>query len=200
MVSPALLKKTGEPLVKALQKGTRLRLHDANGTDLTLGLAHRPARAQYGTFDKQSSASPFGMLLNLPAGAVRVALDESVAEGTYRANRSAYYDEGVVTGAEFHFAKGKLTDSRFDSGGEIFEKGYATGGKGRDLPGFLSIGLNPELRNTPQVEDLEAGAVLVSLGGNAQFGGKTQGPFFGFAVNSGVELEIDGARVPLPSK
>jgi len=44
-----------------------------------------------------------------------------------------------------------------------------------------------------QVEDLEAGAILVSVGGNAQFGGKTQGPFFGFVVNAGAKVEIDGA-------
>jgi leucyl aminopeptidase (aminopeptidase T) len=198
MVDPQRLRKAGAPLVKALQRGTRLRICDDHGTDLTLGLAHREPRAQYGVFEPGAASTPFGMLLNLPAGSVRVALDEGVAEGTIRANRTSYYDAGTATGGVFHFKDGRLTDAQFETGGELFRKGYADGGKGRDLPGFLSIGLNPELHNTPQVEDLEAGAVLVSLGGNTQFGGRTKGPFFGFVVNAGGTLEIDGKRVPLP--
>jgi leucyl aminopeptidase (aminopeptidase T) len=199
MVEPSRLRAAGLPLEKALKRGTRLRIHDDAGTDLTLGLSHRTPRGQYGLVDAAARATPFGMLVNLPAGSIRVALDERVADGVIRANRSSYYDQGMATGGEFHFQAGRLTEAKFASGGELFDKGYASGGKGRDLPGFLSIGLNPELHNTPQVEDLEAGALLVSLGGNAQLGGKTKGPFFGFVVNAGASVEIDGRELPLPS-
>ncbi|MCI4366136.1 MAG: aminopeptidase, partial [Thermoplasmata archaeon] len=199
MVEPARLRAAGAPLDKALRRGTRVRIHDGNGTDITLGLAHRTPRAQYGTLDADSMKSPFGMLLNLPAGGIRVALDETVADGTFRGNRASYYDGGAATGGEFRFENGRLTEAKFESGGELFDKGYAKAGKGRDLPGMLSIGLNPELHNTPQVEDLEAGAIMLSLGVNAHLGGKTKGPFFGFVVNAGATLEIDGRPVPLPS-
>ncbi|HTT25981.1 MAG TPA: aminopeptidase [Thermoplasmata archaeon] len=198
MVPPARLKAAGVPIERALRKGRQLRIHDDQGTDLTLGLAHYAPRANYGEITPEALKSPFGMLLNLPAGAIRVALDEKVAEGTIRANRSSYYETGKTTGGVFQFRDGRLTEATFATGGDLFDRGYADGGKGRDLPGFLSIGLNPELHNTPQVEDLEAGAVLVSLGGNAQLGGKTKGPFFGFVVNAGAKVEVDGRPVPLP--
>jgi leucyl aminopeptidase (aminopeptidase T) len=198
MVEPARLRKSGAPIEKALAKGTQLRIHDDDGTDVTLGLAHRTPRALYGLLDSKALASPFGMLLNLPAGSIRVALDERVAEGTIRANRTSYYETGVATGGEFHFSGGRLTEAKFETGGEIFEEKFQAGGKGRDVPGFLTIGLNPELHNTPQVEDVEAGAVMVSVGGNEHLGGKNKSPMFGFLVNVGAKVEIDGKPVPLP--
>lgn len=54
-----------------------------------------------------------------------------------------------------------------------------------------------ELHNTPQVEDEEAGALLVSVGGNRYVGGKNKSPFFGWAVIAGATAEIDGQSLPL---
>jgi leucyl aminopeptidase (aminopeptidase T) len=198
MVDPDRLAAVGKPLVKALERGRRLRIRADNGTDLTLGLKRRSVRLSTGRVSKDDIKRPFGMLTGLPAGSIRVALDESVADGTIVANRTSYYDTGKATGGVLEFAKGKLVDHHFDTGAKFFDDGYKAGGKGRDQPGLLGIGLNPKLHDTPQVEDIEAGAILVSVGGNRFNDGKNKSPFFGFVVNAGARVEIDGRPLPLP--
>jgi aminopeptidase len=192
MVDPKEMQRNAAPIAQALAKGKRLRIRHSNGTDLTVGLAHRPVRQLFGTVPPPAKRGPFDMLTNIPAGMVSVALDESVADGTMVANRTDYYDDGTATGATFHFANGRLTEATFETGEEHFTKDYSKAGKGRDQPGMLRIGLNPELRNTPQLEDTERGATMVSVGGNAFIGGKNKANFFGFAITAGADLEIDG--------
>lgn len=199
MVDPESLRGAGAPIARALRRGRRLRIHDDRGTDVTLGLARHAARLSTGIVTRQNMKERYGVLTNLPGGSVSVALDEAVAEGTIVANRSCYSDTGAATGGVFEFHDGRLVRHHFDTGAEVFDVGYRTGGAGRDRPGQLRIGLNPKLRNTPQLEDLEAGAILVAVGGNASLGGKNKSPFFGFVVNAGARLEVDGRPVPLPA-
>ncbi|MGI0071734.1 MAG: aminopeptidase [Thermoplasmata archaeon] len=200
LVDPERLRAVGKPIERALERGRRLRIQDDHGTDLTLGLAHRRAFGAYGRITKEEIHLPFRMLNLLPAGAIRVALDESVADGTFVANRTCYFDLGTATGGTFEFRNGRLVRHHFDSGGNFFDAGFKTGGKGRDRPGLLSIGLNPKLHNTPQVEDLEAGAIMVSVGMNRfNPGGKNMSSFFGFAVNAGARVEVDGHPLKIPS-
>jgi len=137
-------------------------------------------------------STPYNMLLNLPSGLVRVALDEKVADGTLVSNRTSYYDDGKATGARFEFREGRLVDASFESGGERFDGPFKKAGKGRDQPGLFSLGLNPELHDTPQVEDIERGAALVSVGGNRQLGGRNSAQFFGWAITAGATVEVDG--------
>ena len=199
LVEPERLRATGAPIAKALERGKRVRIHDDHGTDLTLGLAHRRARVDFGQVTKEDMKLPFGMLNLLPAGTVRVALDESVADGAIVANRSSYNDVGMSTGGVFEFRKGRLVRHHYDTGAEFFDKGFARGGKGRDRPGYLAIGLNPELHNTPQLEDREAGAITVAVGGNRFFpGGKNKSTFSGIVVNAGAQVEVDGRPLRLP--
>jgi len=198
LVDPAELERRAAPIAKALGRGRKLRITGANGTDLTLGLARRTPRTYVGRPVTGDPKRPFDFLCNLPSGAVRVALDESVADGTIIGNRTCYYDDGVATEPTFEFARGKLTSARFATGSERFDGPFREGGKGRDRPGFLSIGLNPALRNTPQVEDIEAGAVLVSIGGNGNLGGKNRSPFFGWSILAGATVEVDGKPLAIP--
>jgi leucyl aminopeptidase (aminopeptidase T) len=197
LVDPARLAKAAAPVARALGRGKRLRIHDERGTDLTLGLARRRVRSFTGTVLPAAERGPYDNLVNLPAGVTAVALDEKVADGTLVANRTNYYDDGKATGAVFHFSRGKLTEATFDKGQERFDEPYRTGGRGRDRPGMLRIGLNPELHDTPQLEDVERGAVMVSVGGNRAIGGTNGSSFFGWAINAGAEIEVDGRPVPL---
>ena len=197
-VDPAELARRAPPLVRPLQSGRRVQITHPNGTDLTLGLARRAARVYDGRPLPASRERPFDLLANVPSGSIRVPLDESVADGTLVGNRTCYYDDGVARGPTFEFSQGRLTEARFASGGERFDKPFAKGGKGRDRPGFLAIGLNPALHDTPQVEDVEAGAVMVSVGGNQYLGGKNRSPFFGWGVVAGATVKVDGRPLPIP--
>lgn len=198
MVDPPLLERRAGPIARALHTGKKLRIVHSNGTDLTLALARRRVDSYVGRPVTGDPKRPIDLLCNLPSGALRVSLDETVAEGTFVGNRTCYYDDGMANGPTFHFSGGRLTEASFAEGGDRFDKGFQKGGSGRDRPGFLSIGLNPELHNTPQLEDGEAGAVLVSVGGNQYLGGKNRSPFFGWGVIAGSTVEIDGRSLPLP--
>ncbi len=198
-VAPERLQRTGAPIAKALERGRRVRIRDDHGTDLTLGLAHRRVQLQAGRVTTEDRKTRYGVLCSLPSGAIQLALDETVADGTIVANRTDYHDGGIATGGVFRFEGGRLIDHSFDTGAEFFDTPFRTAGAGRDRPGLLRIGLNPALRNTPQLEDTEAGAITVSVGGNARLGGKNTAQLFGFVVNAGARMEVDGRPVALPS-
>jgi len=198
LVDPAKLASQANPVARALQRGKSLRITHHNGTDITLRLGGYRPRVYDARPITGDPKRAFDLLCNLPSGAIRVALDESVADGTIAANRTCYYDDGIATGATFDFANGKLTEAHFDSGGERFDTPFKAAGKGRDQPGFLSIGFNPALHNTPQVEDIEAGAVMLSVGGNQQLGGKNKAQFFGWSIVAGATVELDGKTLPIP--
>lgn len=204
LVSPKQLEASGAPIARALARGRTIRIHDDHGTDLKLGLANRKVQTDYGLHEKSPkgesrSRGRFRVLTSLPAGTLRVSLDESAAEGTIKANRPSYNDFSASTGGIFRFRKGRLVYHHYDTSPEMFDGPYATGGKGRDRPGYLAIGLNPKLHGTPQLEDREAGAITIGVGNNTFLGdGKNKSPFSGIVVNVGATLEIDGKRVPLP--
>lgn len=195
LVDPAALVRSAAPITRGLSKGSELHIEAPNGTDLTLRLAGKEAFAQTGLIAPARERGPFGMLTSVPNGAVRVALDPTTASGTFVANRGSFYDDSVATGATFHFADGRLTEATFDRGGERFDREFSKGGKGRDRPGWFGVGLNPELRAPPMIEDVERGAITVTLGGNRQFGGANSSPFFGWAVNTGATVEVDGRAI-----
>jgi len=198
LVDPAWLARAAAPIVRSLKSGKRVHITHANGTDLTLGLAGREPSANIGRVSAADRKRPFRMLTTLPSGAVRVALDETVADGVIVGNRTDYYDDRIATEPRFEFSHGRLTSATYGSGGDRFEADFKKGGKGRDQPGMLSIGLNPKLHNTPQVEDLEAGAVMVSIGGNRFSGGKNASNLFAWAIVAGADVEVDGKRLPIP--
>ncbi|MCI4343329.1 MAG: aminopeptidase [Thermoplasmata archaeon] len=198
MVDPMSLAKTAAPIAKALKSGKRIHITHENGTDLTLGLAGRDPVANTGRLSAADLKLPFRMLTSLPSGSVRVALDESVADGVIVGNRTDYYDDRVATEPRFEFVNGRLVSATFGSGGDKFQADFKKGGKGRDQPGQLAIGLNPKLHNTPQVEDMEAGAIMVSVGANRNLGGKNKANLFAWAIVAGADFEVDGKRIPLP--
>jgi leucyl aminopeptidase (aminopeptidase T) len=197
LVDPKSLRRAATPIAAALQKGKEVRIRHSNGTDLTLGLAHRKPTVWDATVPPRAQRGAFNMIQTIPNGAVRVALKETVADGTMIANRTNYYDDVAATGGTFRFKDGRLTEATFEHGGDRFDREFAKGGKGRDQPGWIGIGLNPALKNTPPIEDIERGAITVSVGGNRGFGGVNKSPFFGWVVTAGASVEVDGKELPL---
>jgi leucyl aminopeptidase (aminopeptidase T) len=194
---PRAIARRGAPIAKALGKGKQIRIRDDRGTDLTLGLIHKPVKADYGHSTPEERKKAFGSLFFLPGGSLRAPLDMTVADGTIVGNRTNYYEDGIATGGTFHFEKGKLTEATFEHGGERFDADFQKGGKGRDRPGQLGIGLNPSLHDAPQMEDRELGAVMVSVGNSSFYGGKNASPFFGWVISAGASLEVDGGPLPV---
>jgi aminopeptidase len=195
LVDPRSLRRAATPIAAALERGREVHITHSNGTDLTLGLAKRTATVWDATVPPPAKRGAFGMLQTIPNGAVRVALKETVADGTIVANRTSFYDASGATGGTFHFSDGRLTEASYDSGGDRFDADFAKGGKGRDQPGWIGVGLNPELSNTPPDEDLERGAITVSVGGNRAYGGVNASSLFGWVVTAGARVEVDGKTI-----
>jgi leucyl aminopeptidase (aminopeptidase T) len=186
--------KDAARLAARLRKGKTLRVTHANGTDLELRLAGRKPVVDDGIVDAQDVRSGNNMT-SFPGGAVYVALDEKFATGHVTANRPSTPGTGTLAGGRWTFAENQLVEHQYESGGERFDADFEKAGPGKDRPGFLSIGLNPRIRNAPGLDDFERGTILVGVGSNTAFGGKNRASFQSWVAIAGAHLEVDGATV-----
>jgi leucyl aminopeptidase (aminopeptidase T) len=184
-----------EKVLKAFERGHSVRVRHRNGTDLSLALAGRKARAPLGWVTAASLRAPFGMMANVPDGSVYVAVDESTADGTVVSNRMIGMFGEPVRGGRWTFRRGKLVRQSYATGAPSVRTSYAGGGKGRDRPAMLEVGLDPSIRVAPNLEENERGAVSIGVGGNVGFGGTTRSNFVAHLTVAGAELSIDGRAI-----
>jgi len=128
----------------------------------------------------------------IPGGVVGVSVDESFGDGTVVGNQTVNLGGGPAGDARWTFRDGRLASYAYGRGAEHFEKPYRAAPKGRDKAGYLSIGLNPDLFMSPQMEDQELGAVTVRIGGNKFNGGRNPCPFLSWVVIRGADVSVDG--------
>jgi len=160
-----------------------------------LGLAGRSALAATGEVTPAARATRFGRMTSVPDANVYVAVDETTADGRVVSNRTNSMLAEPLEGGRFTFREGRLKGFSFSKGGSPFRKAYRAGGPGKDRPSFLEIGLDPDVRVAPGLEESERGAVTVGAGGNAPFGGKTSSSFLGYVTVGGADLFIDDRPV-----
>jgi len=193
---PASLRPAALRLARRLEQGGSVRIHHANGTDLTLGLAGRKPHVTIGEVTEEERKSRFGLMASVPDASVYVAVDEGTADGLFVANRPTPTAFDVpLEGGRFRFREGRLVRSGFHRGGAAFRAEYRAAGAGRDRPSFFEIGLDPSVGGAPLLEESELGAVTVGVGGNAGFGGKTKVPFLGYLTLAGATVTIDDRPV-----
>ncbi len=200
LADPEAMAKSGKRLARALTGAKKVRITHANGTDLEVALAGVPARVYEGyPHPRDAAYSEFDLMGNLPDGWLRIALDGKTAEGRIVSNRRSYdevwFPWATYAGGVFEFSDGKLTSYSFDEGEAEFAKRYARGKPGKDRTGSLSIGLNPNLRNVPYLEDRERGSVQLAVGRNAYMGGSNPSDFNGSVCLAGSEICLDGTPV-----
>jgi aminopeptidase len=192
---PAAMAAAARTVVGPLTKGRSLRIRHPNGTDLTLGLKHRPATVDDQRVDAQDLKAG-NNVVNLPGGMLFVALDESVADGKLVATRPSRFDRGLqmLRGGTWEFAAGKIAKLRESPGG-TFAGFYAAGAKGKERPGILEIGLNPAIKDAPNCEDQRLGLTTVYIGGNENYGGASKCPFQAGLMLEGATIEVDGRPI-----
>ena len=195
MLDPKQFVKDAGRLEAALERGKEVRVRHPNGTDLTLALANRPARAALGWVTPASQRLPFGSMATVPDGSVYVSVDESTADGTIVANRMSGLFGEPVRGGRWEFRDGRLVQQNYDDGAASVRGPYASGGRGKDRPAMLEVGLDPSIHIAPNLEENERGAVSIGVGGNAGFGGKTRCDFVAHLTVAGAQLVIDGRTI-----
>jgi hypothetical protein len=125
---------------------------------------------------------------------VAAPLVAGVADGVFESNREAYdrfADPAVTVGARFTFRDGRLSEYSFDRGGSMFARAYARGGRGRELPGAVTFGVNPAVVRAPEAEEVAAGSVGLLLGGNRPLGGRNLSRFRFLATLAGADVDLD---------
>jgi len=196
LVDPEEIAKSGARLYRALSHGKRVRITHSNGTDLEVALAGAAPRLLDGRpHPFKKGDSPSGMLQQVPSGTVDVALDSKTAEGSFRANRRTNIWWNWHSGGTLEFADGKLTSYSFEHGKEQFSRQYKNGTAGKDRASALKLGLNPAVRDVPNLETVEGGSVSLQIGRNQNLGGTNGSNFFSWFSLAGSEIAIDGVPV-----
>jgi leucyl aminopeptidase (aminopeptidase T) len=181
-----------------LKRGKLLRVTAPNGTDVTLKLRGRSPVIDDGVVTPDDVRGGHNLTAS-PPGTVVVAVDEKSAEGVAIANRPSFWRLGRLEGGQWEMHLGHLTNAWYTDGQASFDDAYQAAPKGKDVIGIFSIGLNPALEaGVPLVEDQEAGAVTLGLGGNSNFGGSNRCPFLSWIVLGEATVAVDG--VPLSDR
>jgi leucyl aminopeptidase (aminopeptidase T) len=189
---PVAIKREVARLAVKLQKGKEVRITASNGTDLTLRLKGRKPIADDGVADASDVKAGNNMTV-APPGYVAVAIDEKSARGLAVANRPSFLTGGRVDGAQWEFERGQMVSASFTDGGDTFERLTEEAKPGWNRGAFFSLGVNPALPpGTPQVEDQEAGAVAIGIGGNAGYGGSNSNPFLAWTIVGEATVALDG--------
>jgi leucyl aminopeptidase (aminopeptidase T) len=196
LVDPEEIAQSGARLCKALSRGKRVRITHSNGTDLEVALAGVAPRMLDGRpHAYHTGDSPSGMLQQIPAGTVDVALDSRTAEGIFHANRRTNIWWNWHAGGALEFADGKLTSYSFEDGEREFVRQYKKGTAGKDRTSVLKLGLNPAVKDVPNLETIEAGSVSLQIGRNRYLRGTNESSFFSWFSLAGSEIAIDGTPV-----
>jgi leucyl aminopeptidase (aminopeptidase T) len=175
-----------------LKAGSMLRITASNGTDLSLKLRHRTPWVDDGSVTSEDLAIGANMTVS-PPGTVLVAVDEKSADGIAIANRPSYLRPGRVEGGQWEAKAGKVSNIWYTEGQSEFDAAFQAAPKGKDVLSIFSIGLNPALDpGVPQVEDQEAGAVTLGIGGNTAYGGTNKCPFLSWIVIGEATVAVDG--------
>ncbi|MGC2289756.1 MAG: hypothetical protein WA688_07875 [Thermoplasmata archaeon] len=186
------IKRDAARLTAKLLKGKELRIMAPNGTDLTLQLRGRKPIGDDGVVDAADVKAGNNVAV-APPGYVAVAIDEKSAGGLAVANRPSFLPSGRVDGGQWEFERGQMVSCSFTDGGETFERVSQEASPGWNRGAFFSLGLNSALDpGVPQVEDQEAGAVAVGIGGNAGYGGSNSNPFLAWLVIGEATVALDG--------
>jgi hypothetical protein len=196
LIDPEETAKSGARLRKALSRGKRVRITHSNGTDLEVALAGVAPRLLDGRpHPYHRGDPPSGMLQQIPAGTLDVALDSRTAEGSIHANRRTNIWWTVHSGGTLEFAGGKLTSYSFEEGEEEFARQYRNGTAGKDRASALKLGLNPAVKDVPNLETVESGSLSLQIGGNRYLRGSNGSSFFSWLSLAGSEIAIDGTPV-----
>jgi leucyl aminopeptidase (aminopeptidase T) len=193
-VPPDRLLRAAVAYTGPLARARRMRVRHPNGTDLSIRLGPAKCAIEVGRLDA-TDRSAHRIWSQVPTGVVALPLSESSADGTWESNRPAYHrfsDPPVALGARFVLTRGRLREFSFDRGGEAFARAYGRGGRGRESPGGLTFGLNPEIAKAPELEEVAAGTVGLLLGDASSIGGRNRSRFSYLSTIRGADIDLDG--------
>ncbi|HVX34202.1 MAG TPA: aminopeptidase [Solirubrobacterales bacterium] len=184
------MRRRGWAIVNVMNRGSRVRISDANGSDLTFSIEGREGIVDAGEL---SARGAFG---NLPCGEGFIAPVEGTAEGTLVVDGSIAAVGLVESPVQLTIEAGHLVGATGDEGARLLELLTPHGPDGTNVA-ELGIGTNEEAILTGNVLEDEKifGTAHVAFGASAGIGGTVQVPVHLDVVVKEPTVEIDGEAI-----
>lgn len=184
------MRRRGWALVNAMNRGSRVRITDGNGSDLSFSIEGREGIVDAGEL---SGPGAFG---NLPCGEGFIAPVEGTAEGTLVVDGSIAAIGLVESPVQLTIAGGHLVGATGNEGAQLMELLTPHGPDGTNVA-ELGIGTNEEAILTGNILEDEKifGTAHVAFGASAGIGGTVQVPVHLDVVVKEPIVEIDGEAV-----
>jgi leucyl aminopeptidase (aminopeptidase T) len=184
------MRRRGWAIVNVMNRGSRVRISDENGTDLRFSIEGREGIVDAGEL---SAAGAFG---NLPCGEGFIAPVEGTAEGTLVVDGSIAAVGLVESPVQLTVEGGHLVGATGDEGAQLMELLTPHGPDGTNVA-ELGIGTNEEAILTGNILEDEKifGTAHVAFGASAGFGGTVQVPVHLDVVVKEPTVEIDGEAI-----
>lgn len=182
--------------VKAAVAGSELHITNPNGTDLKVQIKGRPVYVSDGVIspDDVQKGSPFVSVF-LPAGEVAVTPIAGTAEGKVVVDKD-FFDGKEIQNLTITFVGGKITSMTGSGPGfDAFKVDYDARGPGKEIFGFVDLGINPNVKLSPNSKLgnwVPAGSVTVGSGSNTWAGGDNGVSFGWTGFLPGSTVTIDG--------
>jgi leucyl aminopeptidase (aminopeptidase T) len=184
------MRRRGWAIVNALNRGSRVRITDANGSDLTFSIEGREGIVDAGELTARGA---FG---NLPCGEGFIAPVEGTAEGTLVVDGSIAAIGLVESPVQLTVEGGHLVGATGDEGAKLMELLTPHGPGGTNVA-ELGIGTNEEAILTGNILEDEKifGTAHVAFGASAGIGGTVQVPVHLDVVVKEPTVEVDGEAI-----
>jgi len=184
--------------IKLLRSGM-VRVRTPEGTDISFRVGMRPFNKQDGNASARRMRTARVRVdreIELPAGVLRVAPIEESVNGRI-VIPSARFPEGVAKNLKLEIQHGDVTSMSADGNLATAEAAFAAGGDAAYRFREFALGFNPKLVNPSGGSTLAyygygAGVVRMSLGDNAELGGKVRGDFVRWFFFPDATVEVNG--------
>jgi len=184
------MRRRGWAIVNLMNRGARVRISDANGSDLRFSIEGREGIVDAGEL---SGRGAFG---NLPCGEGFIAPVEGSAEGTLVVDGSIAAVGLVESPVQLTIEGGHLVGATGGEGARLMELLTPHGPDGTNVA-ELGIGTNEEAILTGNILEDEKifGTAHVAFGASAGIGGTVQVPVHLDVVVKEPTVEIDGEAI-----
>jgi leucyl aminopeptidase (aminopeptidase T) len=182
--------------VKTALSGNELHLTNPNGTDLKVRVQGRPVYLSDGVVSPEDmqKGSP-AVNIYLPAGEVAITPVPGTAEGKVVVDRD-FFQGKELQNLTITFVGGKITSMTGTGPGfEAFKADYDARGAGKELFGFVDLGINPnvKLASSSKLGNwVPAGSVTVGSGNNTWAGGDNTVSYGWTGFLPGSTVTLDG--------
>ncbi|MGI8641384.1 MAG: aminopeptidase [Pyrinomonadaceae bacterium] len=192
----ANLQTIGETAKTALA-GKEVEITHPNGTNLKFNIENRPVYISDGIISADD-VQKGNLSVFLPAGEAAVTPTANSGDGKFIIEKN-FFDGKEITNLTLTFAGGKLTSLTGEGPGfEKLKANYDAFGEGKELLGYVDIGINQNMKLAPSTKLgnwVSAGMVSVGTGNNIWANGTNTGAGGVAGHLAGATVKIDGKTV-----